>query len=179
MGSSEVVRLVRCLESAGPSIWLDGGWGIDALLRRQTRVHDDLDLVAVVAESAGLISALAGLGYELAAGAPSTNYVLLDRVGRQVDVHPVTFDEGGNGIYRMSNGMHWSFPARGFEGTGAVDGYAVRCLTADVQVLCHNAADYEFDEDDYRDLWALHEQFGVEVPPDVARWARDRGTRRP
>jgi lincosamide nucleotidyltransferase A/C/D/E len=175
MEGSEVVRLVRRLEVAGVPTWLDGGWGIDALLGTQTRVHDDLDLIASVAESPRLISELAEAGYELAAGAPPINYVLLDRDGRQVDVHPVRFDADGNGVYRMSNGGDWVFPARGFSGTGSVEGHAVRCLTADVQVLCHNAADYQFDEDDYRDLWALHVRFGVKVPPDVAEWGRFQG----
>lgn len=26
-------------------VWLDGGWGVDALLGRQTRPHDDMDIV--------------------------------------------------------------------------------------------------------------------------------------
>ena len=174
MDGAQVVRILRRLEEASVSTWLDGGWGVDALLRKQSRVHDDLDLIATVADSPALISGLGDLGYELAAGAPHTNYVLLDGVGRQVDVHPVTFDAGGNGIYRMANGRDWAFPSRGFAGTGLVDGYEVHCLTADVQVLCHNAADYQFDEDDYRDLWSLHERFGVEVPQDVAEWGSGR-----
>jgi lincosamide nucleotidyltransferase A/C/D/E len=41
---------VRCwgvladLTEAGCSVWVAGGWGVDALVGRQTRLHRDLDL---------------------------------------------------------------------------------------------------------------------------------------
>jgi lincosamide nucleotidyltransferase A/C/D/E len=41
----EVVRLLDAFEAAKVKAWLDGGWGVDALLGRQRRTHDDLDLV--------------------------------------------------------------------------------------------------------------------------------------
>ncbi len=44
MPSGEVIRIVGLLERQGLSVWLDGGWGVDALAGRQTRPHDDLDV---------------------------------------------------------------------------------------------------------------------------------------
>lgn len=38
-----VINLYQRLLDAGIPIWLDGGWGVDALLEEQTRIHDDLD----------------------------------------------------------------------------------------------------------------------------------------
>jgi lincosamide nucleotidyltransferase A/C/D/E len=32
------------LEKLGIEIWVDGGWGVDALLGEQTRPHKDLDI---------------------------------------------------------------------------------------------------------------------------------------
>src|SRR4051794_21469752 len=40
-----VVHWLGVLEAAGVRCWLAGGWGVDALVGRQTRVHRDLDLV--------------------------------------------------------------------------------------------------------------------------------------
>src|SRR5262249_2802479 len=40
----DVVAAVRRLENAGIDYWIEGGWGVDALLSEQTRPHDDLDL---------------------------------------------------------------------------------------------------------------------------------------
>lgn len=45
MHSKDVVELYKTLNELGIEIWLDGGWGVDALLGEQTRSHDDLDLV--------------------------------------------------------------------------------------------------------------------------------------
>src|SRR6478672_2893398 len=45
MSAEDVVAIVTRLQRAGLPVWLDGGWGVDALVRRQTRPHDDLDVV--------------------------------------------------------------------------------------------------------------------------------------
>jgi lincosamide nucleotidyltransferase A/C/D/E len=87
-------------------------------------------------------------------GAPKS-FELVDVEGRQVDVHPVVFDEHGDGIYRLETDEDWAYPAAGFAGEGSVLGRAVRCLTPDVQVLCH--AGYELDDDDRHDLAVLRE----------------------
>jgi lincosamide nucleotidyltransferase A/C/D/E len=49
MDAPEVVDLYRTLEKLGVRIWIDGGWGIDALLGKQTRAHADLDYKDVTA----------------------------------------------------------------------------------------------------------------------------------
>jgi len=32
-------------DTLGIRVWIDGGWGVDALLAEQTRPHEDLDIV--------------------------------------------------------------------------------------------------------------------------------------
>jgi len=97
-------------------------------------------------------------GYEYAEGAP-VKPVYCDPSGRQIDLHPVAFDERGNGVQTLPDGSTWPYPAQGFAGRGSVAGRAVRCLTPEVQVLCH--AGYELDEIDLRDLQALRDRFGL------------------
>jgi lincosamide nucleotidyltransferase A/C/D/E len=147
------------LDSAGICVWLDGGWGVDALLGEETREHDDLDLVVARSDVPCRVTELGRDGYAVAKGELPMAVVLLDGAGRQVDVHPVEFDEAGDGIYRMDDGRDWLYPARGFAGRGRVLGRDVLCLTPEVQVLCH--AGYELQETDLRDLAALREQFGA------------------
>jgi hypothetical protein len=66
MRSGDVVRVMSTLASAGVAAWVAGGWGTDALLGRQTRLHQDLDLVVDSQDGAErLINALAVLGYAL------------------------------------------------------------------------------------------------------------------
>ena len=42
--ASDVLDLYNALERIGVGIWIDGGWGVDALLEKQTRPHQDLDI---------------------------------------------------------------------------------------------------------------------------------------
>jgi lincosamide nucleotidyltransferase A/C/D/E len=168
MTASDVVEVVDLLESRAIDVWLDGGWGVDALLEAVTRPHDDLDIVVRIEDVDPLNDALAKRGFHLVKrwpGSPDT-YVLGDENDRRVDVHPVFFQENGDAIQRL-NDRDWTYPAAGFDGRGAVAGRDVRCLSAEVQILCH--AGYELDPDDLRDLQALHDRFGVELLPAQRR----------
>jgi lincosamide nucleotidyltransferase A/C/D/E len=167
MEAGEVVRLLDLLESAGLEVWIDGGWGVDALLEEQTREHDDLDLVARLADAQTIVRVLEDAGYEIVAGGAPKSFVAVTEDGRQVDVHPVTFDERGGGVYLMDDGREWVYPAAGFSGTGRVAARVVHCLTPEVQVLVHDG--YELEEKDFRELRLLHERFGVELPRDYDR----------
>src|SRR5687768_3289676 len=63
MRAEDVVEVIAALEQAGVKVWVDGGWGVDALLRDQTRVHDDLDVIIGADDVPGLVVVLANLGY--------------------------------------------------------------------------------------------------------------------
>jgi lincosamide nucleotidyltransferase A/C/D/E len=165
MAATEVVALVDGFDAAEITVWLDGGWGVDALLEEETREHDDLDLVLAIEDLPKSIRLLAERGYEHATG-PPTNPVFYNQTGRKVDLHLVEFDDDGNGLFTMGDATTWTYPARGFAGRGSVVGREVRCLTAEVQVITH--AGYELDADDIADLRALRERFGVELRPEPA-----------
>jgi lincosamide nucleotidyltransferase A/C/D/E len=170
MAASEVVRLLDLLESTGVTVWIDGGWGVDALLEEQTREHDDLDLIVRLDEMPRLAEALVGSGYEQVAGAAPRSFVLVDPRGRQVDVHPVVFDDArGGGVYVMDDGREWVYPSSGFSGRGRVARRPVRCLSPEVQVLVHDG--YELSGKDYRELRLLHERFRIALPPKYAKRA--------
>jgi lincosamide nucleotidyltransferase A/C/D/E len=162
MDSSSLLAVVGVLEAEGISVWLDGGWGVDALLGYQTRDHDDLDVVVELNNATRIIELVCSLGYAQVAGAPPGSFVMVDPNGLQVDVHPVTWDPEGGGVYEMGDGKQWTYPAQGFTGRGSVDGQSVRCLSPEVQVLVH--AGYELTRKDYRELYLLRQRFGVEPP---------------
>jgi lincosamide nucleotidyltransferase A/C/D/E len=161
MSADAVVALLDALEDCGVAVWLDGGWGVDALLGEQTRPHDDLDVIVALHDVPRLQETLQRLGYSLVRGRPPMSFEMTEGEGRQVDVHPVVFNDKGDGVYQMED-RQWAYPAEGFDGLGRVLGRRVCCLTPEVQVLCH--AGYELDADDVRDLRALRERFQVELP---------------
>jgi lincosamide nucleotidyltransferase A/C/D/E len=164
MTADDVGEVLGRLAGAGIDAWLDGGWAVDALLGEQTRAHDDLDLIVRVSEVPAMRDALAREGFGLDRGEPDSNFVLRDRAGREIDVHPVRFDDAGNGVYRMENGADWVFPADGFAGRGTIGRHAVKCLTADVQMLCH-AGGYEPGETDFHDMRLLNARLGTALLP--------------
>ena len=166
MTSSALVELLRFLEDRGISVWLDGGWGVDALLEKQTRRHRDVDIILAVADVPVLREILGGRVFAIKQGSPPNSFVLADGSGLEVDVHAVVFDADGNGVYLMENGEYWVYPAEGFAGRGVVAGTRVRCLSPTTQVLCH-AEGYEPTEKDRRDMEHLRVRFGIELPPHL------------
>src|SRR6185369_5370612 len=158
MTSSCLLEVLQVLKDAAISVWLDGGWGVDALLETQTRPHKDVDIIVRVTDVPKLREILAHRGFAVREGSPPDSFVLADGAGLEVDVHAVVFDDEGNGVYRMQNGETWIFPAEGFEGRGVIEGRRVQCLSATTQVLCH-AHGYVPSEKDFRDMELLAERF--------------------
>src|SRR4029450_8858211 len=137
MTSAALVDLMQLFNGAAIDVWLEGGWGVDALLGAPTRPHTDLHIILRVPDPPRLREILGFRGFATQEGGTPSNFVLADHAGREVAVHAVDFDRDGNGVYRMANGHDWIFPAAGFTGRGVVNGLSVRCLTPEVQVLCH------------------------------------------
>lgn len=44
MSGDIAIELMQLFEQQGIEVIVDGGWGVDALLGRQTRPHGDLDI---------------------------------------------------------------------------------------------------------------------------------------
>ena len=168
MTSFALLDLLHLLDQAAIPAWLDGGWGVDALLGTQTRPHKDVDFILRVSDVPRLHEVLHRRGFIVKEGTPPTSFVLADGAGLEVDVHAVVFDHAGNGIYRMQNGQDWIYPAEGFTGRGIVAGTGVACLSPAAQVLCH-AHGYTPTAKDLRDMALLHHRFGVPLPPNLTR----------
>jgi lincosamide nucleotidyltransferase A/C/D/E len=159
---AEVVRLLDAFEDAKVKTWLDGGWGVDALLGEQQRPHDDLDLVVELKDAAMVEDVLRRAGYTDKDREAPLSFMVVDPEGRQVDIHPVVFDEDGNGLYQMEKRKIWTYPADGLCGVGRIGGKQLRCLSPRVQMLVHRG--YELSKKDHDEIRALHARFGVDPP---------------
>lgn len=168
MDAEAVVEVLTTLDKASICVWLDGGWGVDALLDEQTREHADLDIILKSTDVPKLQEALLALGFRLKPGGTAANFILADKRGREIDVHPVEFDQRGYAFFALPDGRLWPFPPAAFAGRGAVAGHEVRCLSADAQVQCHGQG-YEPTENDLRDMERLQERFGVVLPIGLFR----------
>ena len=63
MSWAEVALVLRALNEADIRYWLQGGWGVDALVGRQTRSHRDLDVDLDQTLEAEALDVLTQLGY--------------------------------------------------------------------------------------------------------------------
>jgi len=161
----DVVTIYSQLQSRGIKIWLDGGWGVDALLGSQTRKHGDLDIIVQEKDVPELRDFFYSKSYrEIERDDTSAwNFVLADNEAREVDVHVIVFDEDGNGIYGPNeNGK--SYPAYSLSGNGLIDDVEVKCLTAEYQVTSHTG--YQITDKDFSDVSALCEKFFIEYPKE-------------
>lgn len=164
MEADRALSLLECLDRCGIDVWLDGGWGVDALLGTQTRSHDDLDLIVRLEDAPELERALGRLGYARMHGEPPQSFEVVDPEGHQVDVHPVRFTAAGEALYEMSPGEEWVYPDGSLAATGTILGREVRCQTPEMQLRAHTIG-YALDADHRADVTALRERFGLPLPP--------------
>jgi lincosamide nucleotidyltransferase A/C/D/E len=164
MEAHRVLDLVDCLASSGVTAWLDGGWGVDALLESQTRRHDDLDLIVRLEDVGTLEEALAKVGYSRVHGAPPSSFEMTDAEGHQVDVHPVHFNATGEAIYRMHGGGNWVYPPGSLSATGKILDREVLCQTPEMLMAAHSTG-YALDAAHRNDVAALAKRFGLSLPP--------------
>jgi lincosamide nucleotidyltransferase A/C/D/E len=164
MAASDVVELLDFLEGRQIQVWLNGGWGVDALLCHQTREHDDLDITISAGDRQTYRDAMAELGFTTYRIDNDFNWVLVDSRGRLVDVHLVDFSEtrlDGSGI-NIYGSAGLPFEVGSLEGSGQIAGRLVNCETAEFQV--RERTRYTPDEQDYKDVLALCRTFSIEVP---------------
>jgi lincosamide nucleotidyltransferase A/C/D/E len=171
MRANDVNAVLDVLARAGIRVWLDGGWGVDALLGEETRAHNDLDIAIEYTDVARYRDAMRAEGFEVVwrGYATTRNFVMSDSAGREVDVHlvdrgVVVRDANGVEVYGP-NGLEYEVGS--LDATGVIAGRTVDCLTAAFQVRSHTG--YEHDADDACDVLALCERFGIPVPAQYER----------
>jgi len=147
-GPDALLHVADTLEAAGVLYWLAGGWGVDALLGRQTRPHRDLDIIIDEFESnePRARHALEAIGFR---------HVKFDMGGIWMPLRSTLDDDSGHKVELV--GIDWTrlMSAIGSGardgGTvaesddrvgevfteGTVNGRKIPCLSAQVQRLFH------------------------------------------
>lgn len=172
--AEDAVSIYQSLSAANIFVWLSGGWGIDALLREQTRPHKDLDIIMLADDVVRMRDLLGRAGYALHelwsenswivdsfGNEIPTAFVLQDSEGRMVDAHAMHLDDQGTGLPAWA-GEGLVFQRDDLAGEGEIAGLAVRCLSPEMQMLAHTG--YDLPHQQARDLELLRARFGVEQP---------------
>jgi lincosamide nucleotidyltransferase A/C/D/E len=158
MQVTDVLEIVEGLELAGAPIWVDGGWCVDALVGRQLRAHDDLDIAVDRTNEGALRSWLVDHGFQDRNEPDDTasNFVATDDRGRSVDVHAFAFAADGSNTYGVE------YPYDSLTGTAALGGVEVRCIAPEWMFRFKTA--YPPKPKDLVDVRALAEKYGYDVP---------------
>jgi lincosamide nucleotidyltransferase A/C/D/E len=145
-------------------LWISGGWGIDALVGKQTRPHNDIDIFIQRKDTKRLLEMLISDGYQEVKMDYTTDdhTVWQDSDNRIIDLHLFELVEDGNLRF---NGDVYPFDL--FSGKGTIGGIVVNCLTVEAQLLYHTG--YELQEKDKEDVRLLCESFGVVVPEECQK----------
>lgn len=164
MRAKDVIELYKLLEENDIKVWIDGGWGIDALLGKQTRQHKDLDIAMYHKDKPKLRKLLEERGYKDIERDDTSdwNFVLGDGKN-EVDVHTFVFDEKGNNIYGTA------YPKASLTGTGTINGLKVNCIPPQWVVKLHAEATYQPKLKDIRDVNALCDKFGLKPPENYGK----------
>jgi lincosamide nucleotidyltransferase A/C/D/E len=159
----DVLTILR--ESDLERVWLDGGWGIDALLGAQHRDHADLDLVVPVDDLDRIVEALGEVGFAISEEHRPTRVVLADPREHVIDLHPVRIDASGTGWQTGAgpDGTDAKYPKEGFT-SGWVGGQTVACIGPDVQIAHHLG--YEPQAHDREDITRLCDRFTMPLPDE-------------
>jgi len=166
MTSRDVIALYCELEGAGVRIWVDGGWGVDALLGKQLRPHKDLDIAIDWQDVPKLREILSAKGYRQAREESQWNFVLGDNEGHEIDAHAFVSDGEGNIVEGIM------YPTASLTGTGSIDGHAVRCISPEHMVEFLAPWIHKWPEKYLAAVSALCEKFRIPLPKEHREFRR-------
>src|SRR4051794_1028263 len=152
MTAERVLGLLEVLENYGAQVWVDGGWGVDALVGRQTRVHGDLDLGVQRPQLDLVVTVLGRLGYDVTDSRYVEVTVQLTHAteSHRIDLHPSTPVEGGGTEQTDFDGNTFYIPP---PADGTIDGRPVRCMPLSTQLHTHKG--YKLRPQDRHDIELL------------------------
>lgn len=160
--AADVIEILELLEPLGADPRLSGGWGVDALLGRQTREHRDVDLGIRTEAVDASLAVLRQAGFEV-----TTDWlpvrVELSRGRCHVDLHPLHHRVDGSAWQSGLDDTIFEYPAHDWV-DGRIAGRAVVCLSAGRQRAFHEG--YAHTDEDRHDLAALdqHEPARADEP---------------
>lgn len=162
MQATDVVDLYNELNQSGVTIWIDGGWAVDALVGRETRPHQDLDIAVEAEQVAQLKRCLEQRGYIEVDREDSSewNFVVADDENRSIDVHVVVFGEQ-DGVHGAPLGGI-AYPAGSLTGEGVISSTKVSCVKA--EFLLQFKTSYPPRDVDLHDVATLCTLLGCSVP---------------
>ena len=137
---TDVKQILQFAIDAEIKVFLDGGWGVDALLGYQSRAHNDIDIFVEKNDYQNFIEIMKANGfYEIKMEYTTLNHTVWeDLKNRIIDLHCFEYTDEGEILYDGD-----CFPVETFSGKGRIEEIEVSCIEPYSQVMFHLG--YEFD----------------------------------
>lgn len=139
--------------------WVEGGWGIDTLLGKQTREHRDIDIDFDASAEAELMEKLLELGYQIITDERPTRVELYHPKHGFLDLHPFDLSEAGKMKQANPEGGWFELEVDWFS-EAIFEGRRIPCVSVEGQRLFHSG--YELRKIDLIDLDKLNDSYPVD-----------------
>ena len=115
---TDVKQILQFAIDAEIKVFLDGGWGVDALLGYQSRAHNDIDIFVEKNDYQNFIEIMKANGfYEIKMEYTTLNHTVWeDLKNRIIDLHCFEYTDEGEILYDGD-----CFPVETFSGKGRIE----------------------------------------------------------
>lgn len=161
VNKEDVIEILTLVLDNGIRVYLDGGWGVDALLGQETRAHNDIDVFIEKKQEPLLLMLLKEKDFveEMYPYTTESHTVWKDKQGRIIDLHKFEKDTENQIVFEGEK-----YPEDMFDGVGRIGDIEINCIPAKYQVMFHLG--YEFDENDIHDVLLLCKTFNIPIPDE-------------
>ena len=138
----DLIKVIELFENMGITYWLDGGWGVDILAGKQTRIHRDIDINFDAEYTEKLLNILMDFGYKIDTDwRPIRIELYSDKLG-YLDIHPFVLNDDGTSKQAALGG-----------GSAFFEGKTIPCISLKGQKIFHSG--YELRDKDKHDIAVL------------------------
>ncbi len=169
-GWAELLLVVDSFEDLGLDYWLAGGWGVDALVQRQTRRHKDIDIIIDDFErnEPKARQAFLALGFDHVTTDQGGVWMpwrsnFEDRAGHRIELLAIDW-EHLNEVFTLAADPPKRAPSSAdlsaeILTVGMLNGRPIPCLTKSAQLLFHTG--FPLENAGTTDVSLLHREFGT------------------
>ncbi len=145
----QLQKVIALFKQNEITYWIDGGWGVDLLMQKQTRKHRDIDINFDASQSDKVVALLLDYGYQVQCDEMPTRMELYhDELG-YLDIHPFILNADGSAKQSDYNGNYFLFDADFFT-TVKFEEESIACMSLKAQALFHTG--YELRDKDKHDI---------------------------
>lgn len=148
----DLMTVVSLLENAGISYWIDGGWGVDILAGKQTRVHRDIDVNFDSKHTEKLLNLLFEFGYEVDTDWKPVRIELYSKKHGYLDIHPFVLNKDGTAKQANLEGGWYEFEKDLFD-NAVFEEKTIPCISVKGQKIFHTG--YDLRDKDKHDILVL------------------------